>query len=308
MRHELTAALARSPVQDHGLGARETQRDVGTDITTSAEQQRYSLLAVAQANLKRLQEALRSLEEYGKVHSAELGQTLERLRYRSYTLERAIVLGTTARQRLTGCRLCLLVAGALCTGPLEWTVREALAGGASMIQLREKDLGDRALLERARQVRRWTQEAGVLLIVNDRPDVARLVGADGVHLGQDDMPVKEARQILGPEAILGVSTHDLGQLRQAILDGASYVGVGPAFSSATKHFDELAGLEYIRQSTAETSLPAFVIGGITCATLPAAVAVGARRIAVSAAICQAQAPRATVLELLRLLEQSPPRL
>src|SRR5439155_15936065 len=101
--------------------------------------------------------------------------------------------------------------------------------------------------ERARQVRRWTQQAGVLFIMNDRPDIARLVEADGVHLGQDELPVKEACRILGPDALIGVSTHNLVQLRQAILDGASYVGVGPTFPSETKQFEAYAGLQFVRQ-------------------------------------------------------------
>src|SRR5207248_6725982 len=101
---------------------------------------------------------------------------------------------------------------------------------------RQKELSDRELLERAREIRRWTREAGALFIVNDRPDIARLVEADGVHLGQDDLPVKEARRILGPDALIGVSTHDIEQLRQAVLDGASYIGVGPTFPSDTKDF------------------------------------------------------------------------
>src|SRR4051794_10471359 len=104
--------------------------------------------------------------------------------------------------------------------------------------MREKDLPDRELLERARQLRQWTRQAGVLFIVNDRPDIARLVEADGVHLGQDDLPVREARRILGPDALVGVSTHNLEQVRQAILDGASYLGVGPTFPSKTKEFRE----------------------------------------------------------------------
>src|SRR5262249_5069941 len=158
--------------------------------------------------------------------------------------------------------------------------------------LREKGWSDRALLERAREVRRWTRRAGVLFILNDRPDLARLAEADGVHLGQDDLPVKEARRILGPDALIGVSTHNVEQLRQAILDGASYVGVGPTFSSGTKNFQELAGLEFVRQASALMSLPAFVIGGVNPRTVGEAVAAGARRVAVSQVIAQADDPRA----------------
>jgi thiamine-phosphate pyrophosphorylase len=141
----------------------------------------------------------------------------------------------------------------------------------------------------------------VLFIVNDRPDVARLAEADGVHLGQDDMPIKEARRILGPDAIIGVSTHDLDQVRQAVLDGASYIGIGPTFPSQTKDFDELAGLEFVRRASAETTLPAFAIGGINAGNIADVAAAGAKRVAVSQAICQAEEPRDVAQELRRAL-------
>jgi thiamine-phosphate pyrophosphorylase len=303
LRHDLSDALAGLPA-GLGLAARETLRDVGTTLSTKQEQERHSLLAVVQANLKRLQEALRSLEEYGKLASPRLGQAMEQVRYRCYTLERAIILGTTARQRLADARLYVLLGGSACVAALDWTIREAAAGGAQIIQLREKNLTDRELLARARQVRRWTREAGVLFFMNDRPDIARLAEADGVHIGQDELPVKEARRIVGLDALMGVSTHNLDQVRQAVLDGASYIGVGPTFRSGTKHFDELAGLEFVRQAAAETSLPAFVIGGVTVETIGAAVAAGARRVAVSQAICQAEDPRAVAAELNRVLSEA----
>jgi thiamine-phosphate pyrophosphorylase len=298
LRHDLTAALA-ALAPGLLLEARETLRDVGTGLSTAGEQQRFSLAAVAQANFKRLQEALRSLEEVGKLRGPDLGQSLEQLRYRAYTLERAVVLGSMARQRLADVRLCVLVSLGGCAASLEWTIAEAAAGGAGMIQLREKGLDDRALLERARRVRAATRKAGVLFIMNDRPDIARLAEADGVHLGQGDLALREARRIIGPDALIGVSTHNMDQLRQAILDGASYVGVGPAFASGTKDFPALAGVDFVRQAAAETSLPAFAIGGIRADTVGAAVAAGARRVAVGQAVCQADDPRRVAAELVR---------
>jgi thiamine-phosphate pyrophosphorylase len=198
-------------------------------------------------------------------------------------------------------KLCVLLSGKDCVAALDWTIAEAALGGAGMVQLREKDLPDRALLARARQVREWTRKADVLFIVNDRPDVARLAEADGVHLGQDDLPVKEARRIVGPGALVGVSTHDVEQLRRAVLDGASYVGVGPCFASTTKAFESLAGLDYLRQAVGETTLPAFAIGGINANTVGAAVAAGARRVAVSAAVAKSEDPRAAAMALLAML-------
>ena len=297
IRHELAGLLDTIP-SNVLLCSRETIHDVGTTIATAGEMERSSPRDVARINMKRLQESLRSLEEFGKMFAVNLAEGLERLRYRTYTLERAIMLGHDARQILDAVRLCVLLTGSQCTAALDWTIAEAAAGGASIFQLREKEFDDRRLLKRARDVRRWTRQAGALFIVNDRPEIARLSEADGVHLGQDDMPVHEARKIVGPDALIGVSTHDIGQVRQAILDGASYIGIGPTFSSVTKHFEALSGLEFIKQVRMETSLPAFAIGGVNLETIQSVVDVGARRVAVSSAIATADDPR-MVARLLR---------
>ena len=162
---------------------------------------------------------------------SELGRELEALRYRAYTLERAVALGSASRDKLVSAQLYVLLTRAQCVAALDWTIREAARGGADVFQLREKTMPDRELLTLARDVRKWTREAGVLFVVNDRPDVARLCEADGVHLGQDDMSVKDARRIAGPDVLIGVSTHSVEQLRAALLDGADYVGIGPTFPS-----------------------------------------------------------------------------
>jgi thiamine-phosphate pyrophosphorylase len=299
-RHDLAQALGLISASLL-LSSRDTLHDVGTPISTAEEWQRTSATAVVQANAKRLQESLRSLEEHGKMLSVEFAQRIEKLRYHSYTLERAVVQGGAARQRLADARLCLLATDALCKHSLVGTVKEAILGGAQLIQLREKNVDDRTLLARAREVRQLTRSAGALFIVNDRPDIARLADADGVHLGQDDLPIQEARRILGPDAILGISTHSLEQLRQAVLEGADYIGIGPTFPSRTKDFADLAGLHFIQQAVAETSLPAFAIGGINADNVAQVRAAGARRIAVSNAICAADDPRLAAARLLQAI-------
>jgi thiamine-phosphate pyrophosphorylase len=296
MRHELAAAAA---LHAGGLlTARDTPGDVGTTVSTSGEYERASPVQVAAVNLKRLQEALRSVEEYGKVFGEGLGRRAEAVRYRAYTLERAVVRGTEARARLADARLYVLLTGSQCAAALDWTIAAAASGGAQVFQLREKTLSDRELLERARNVRRWTREAGTLFIVNDRPDVARLAEADGVHLGQDDLRVADARRVVGPDALIGVSTHTPEQVRRAVLDGADYLGVGPTFQSRTKSFDHFPGLDFVRFTAAETSLPAFALGGITLANVSQVIEAGARRVAVSAAVARADDP-ATVARQFR---------
>jgi thiamine-phosphate pyrophosphorylase len=284
------------------LAARDAVGDVGTSISAQGEYVRRSPAEVAAVNLKRLQEALRSVEEYGKLFDPELGRRTESVRYRTYTLERAVVLGSVARRRLADAKLYALLTGSQCVTSLDWFVAEAAAGGVQVIQLREKTLTDRELIERAQRVRRWTRTAGVLFVVNDRADIARLVEADGVHLGQDDLPVAAARRILGPDALIGVSTHTAEQVRRAVLDGADYLGVGPTFPSTTKPFDHLPGLAFVREASALTSLPAFVIGGVTAANVHQVREAGGTRVAVGAALAAADEPRPVARQLRAALE------
>jgi thiamine-phosphate pyrophosphorylase len=170
-----------------------------------------------------------------------------------------------------------------------------------MIQLRDKLLDDRALLGRARQLRQLTKGTATLAMINDRADVAAAVAADGVHLGQDDLPVKDARVIVGTQMLIGVSTHNIEQARKAVLEGANYLGAGPTFASHTKAFEDFPGLKYLTQVAAETHLPTFAIGGISAANVSEVLASGVNRVAVSGAITRASEPASAARELLTML-------
>jgi thiamine-phosphate pyrophosphorylase len=296
LRHDLVDASALLNPQLL-LAARDTVGDVGVSISTVSEYERPNAGRVALVNLKRLEEALRGLEEFGKILSPEFARRVEELRYRTYTLEKVLVRGARASERLDQARLYLLLTGARCPASLDWTIAEAALGGVDVVQMREKDLTDRELLDRARRMRAWTRQADLLFIINDRPDIARLVEADGVHLGQDDLPVAAARRIVGPECLIGVSTHNRAQLMRAIDDGADYLGVGPVFPSSTKSFEELAGLEYVREASELTAIPFFALGGIVAENVQQVVDAGASRIAVSAAIAAADEPRHAAMAL-----------
>lgn len=288
-RHQLSHALqAISP--QRLLAARETEQDVGTQIRTLTETRRDSMTAVVQANFKRVQEAARTLEEFCKILSPDLGQQIGQLRYEIYTLEKAVLQTQFSRERLVGRQLYMLVTEELChhgSGP---AVRGALQGGVGIVQLREKKLNDRDLVAAGHRIRAWTREASALFIMNDRPDLAVLTEADGVHVGQEELSVKDARRIVGPDKLVGVSTHTIEQARQAVLDGADYIGTGPVFSSSTKQFSEFAGLDFVRQVADEIRLPAYAIGGINLDNLADALAAGARCVAVSGALCGAAHP------------------
>jgi thiamine-phosphate pyrophosphorylase len=296
VRHRLAAAIRGFPA-DVLEGARDTPGDVGTHIMMPSESVRENPRAVLAANFRRATEALRSLEEYTKLLDVWLAGRFEVLRYDMYTLEKLVLTAVRARHELGDARLYVLVGGLPTLGDLTWVVGEALAGGAQVIQLREKGLGDRELLRRAREVRILTAQAKARFILNDRADLARLSGADGVHLGQDDITARDARRIMGPRGLLGISTHNLEQLAKAVVDGAGYLGVGPVFSSETKDFSDLAGLAFVQHAAEETTLPWFAIGGIHEENLHLVLEAGATRVAVSSAIVRAERPKDTARAL-----------
>ena len=183
-------------------------------------------------------------------------------------------------------------------------VEAALAGGVRLIQLREKDLPDQDLVPLAKQVRQITRAAGALLILNDRLDVALAAEADGVHLGQTDFPVADARR-LAPGLIIGASTHSADEARAAQAAGASYVNIGPLFPTGTKAWAEpFLGLDGLREISRAVSLPFTVMGGIKADHIPALVQAGARTIAVVTAITAADNPEQAARDLLALIRRA----
>lgn len=177
-----------------------------------------------------------------------------------------------------------LLAGRSCGAAVAGLAR----GGARVVQLRAKGASDRVLFALAREASTAAREAGVLFVVNDRPDVARMVGAGGVHLGQDDLPPVEARRLLGPDAVIGWSTHSLDQLERAAAEPADYVAFGPVFSTATKRdADPVVGLDLLRAARALTARPLVAIGGIDAARAALAIAAGADGVAVISALAHA---------------------
>ncbi len=301
LRHDLATAIEAINRQ-HRLAARETRGDVGTDISTPQETTRETLQSVPRANIRRAIESFRSLEETSKLHDSELAARFESLRYRSYTLERAVEITARSLEQLADARLYVLIDGQESEAAFETLVEAVITGGADLIQLRDKRMDDRTLIKRARLLRARTREASVLMIVNDRPDLAVLSDADGVHVGQDELSVKEARTIVGPERLIGVSTHSLDQAQRAVLDGASLIGVGPTFASQTKQFRRFTGLELLRCVSREIRLPTFAIGGINLQNLDDVLAAGITRVAVSGVITTATDPAGKTRRLARRLE------
>ena len=180
---------------------------------------------------------------------------------------------------------------------------QLLAGGARLLQLRLKGVSSRELLAAARAIRPRARARRALFLVNDRPDVARAVDADGVHLGQEDLPIAAARRVLGPGRLVGVSTHHLDEARAAAAAGADYLGVGPIYATSSKEAAPAArGLELLRAVRAALPSSALVaIGGISAETAHAVRAAGADAVAMIGALVRAPDPAAAVRKVLRVL-------
>ena len=337
LRHDLVAADAAFPSLDRHA-ARDTVHDVGTGLTTPAEHARSDMWAVCLASLKRTEQSLRSLEEYAKLTDPAFARSMESLRYRLYTLEKAIDVSRSSRDRLENVRLCVLIDGCNTAAEFERLVRALVNAGVGMIQLRDKRLDDRELLSRARLLVSLTRagdrtgsqppprpglsaaldrntlqppaepgadchaQKSTLAIINDRADIAAAVDADGVHIGQADLPAKEVRTIVGTRMLIGVSTHNIEQARAAALEGANYLGAGPTFASQTKSFEAFAGLDYLRAVAAEIRLPTFAIGGISAKNLPDVLATGISRVAVASTVTGTGEPASAARELLGMLK------
>ncbi|NIP86733.1 MAG: thiamine phosphate synthase [Planctomycetales bacterium] len=195
------------------------------------------------------------------------------------------------RERLlAAARLYVLVDGRGSAEAFRQLIRGLLHARVGAIQLRDKRLTDRQLLDRARLLRTLTAGTSTLAILNDRPDLALLADIDGVHVGQEELSVSDVRRIVGDQLLVGVSTHSLPQAAAAVCDQASYIGVGPTFPSQTKAFDHFPGLELLKQVSRQVDIPAFAIGGITLQRLEAVLAAGICRVAVGAGVTAAEDP------------------
>ncbi len=303
LRHRLEEILGAIPSHQR-LASRNTLGDVGTSLSTEQENRRPDVVTLTVANSRRVEEALRSLEEFSKVIGATASVQLKDLRYQAYTLEKSLVNAFISRSRLESVRLYVLIGAGESEQGFCAFARALVDAGVDALQLRVKGVSDRLFLNRAKLLRKLTTGTKTLCLINDRADIAAVVDADGVHLGQEDLPAEEARRLLGPEKLIGISTHDLSQAEQAVVAGANYIGVGPVFPTKTKHFDFFPGLDFAREVAARLSIPAFAIGGITLQNLPAVLATGISRVAVSSAVAEAQDPVAAVRQFRAMLDSS----
>ena len=279
--------------------ARDTAGDVGTAITHPQEAIRSDIKAVLQANLCRVEESLRVLEEYGKVYEPFMGAVMKQLRYQTYQLDHAIMNPVQSRHDKLKAATLYLVTNPSTT--LLETVEAALQGGLMLVQYRDKVQDDDIRYDRALALKALCHRYDALFIVNDRIDLAMAVDADGVHLGQHDLPYAFARKMLGPDKIIGRSTTNPDEFALALADEPDYLGVGPVHETPTKAGKAAAGYKYVKYAAAHCGIPWFAIGGIDMDNVKAVVEAGAKRVSVVRAIMDAKEPKLTTQYLLSQL-------
>lgn len=266
--------------------ARDTPGDLGTSLTHPQEEVRADVSHVLQANFSRVEEALRVLEEYGKLYKPGMGDAFKHMRYQVYTLE-SRVMGYERHAQLRRSPLYLV------TSPhdnLLSVVEAALQGGLTLVQYRDKNADDVTRITNGIKLRELCHRYGALFIMNDRADLAKAVNADGVHLGQQDIPIALARQIIGADRLVGRSTTNPDEMQRAIAEGADYIGVGPVYETPTKAGKPAAGHDYVRYAAAHAPIPWYAIGGIDADNVNDVISAGAQRVAVVRAIMQADHP------------------
>jgi thiamine-phosphate pyrophosphorylase len=291
MRHELCNCINKL---DAALliCARDTLGDVGVGKTVTNQLQRNNLNDCLTAGCKRLTEALRALSEATQTVNTSMAQVIERLRYDAYTLEKDIFIFSNTVEKFKHIRLYVIISSNLPAEVFSLT-RYCIAGMADCIQLRAKDIDDDAFFALAGEFVSLCKKANVISIINDRVDIAVACNADGVHLGQNDLPIEQAKKLELTPLIIGKSTHSLDQLRDACKEYPTYVALGPVFATSTKPNVPAAGLDYVKNALeilADTGICHVAVGGINLSNIEQVLKSGAVTIAVCSAVTGSDDP------------------
>lgn len=301
IRHNICSTANIS--YDKLLKARDTENDTGTNIKNPSK--RHGLDSVFKANIKRLQQSLRTLAEYS--YSLEIDPwKFEELRYKSYTVEKIMwekLSMNINKYRLTDKKLYLVTNSDKFENDDAFldAVASALKGGVQILQLREKNSSAERIIKLGKKIRDLCTTFNALFIINDRVDIAQVVKADGVHLGQDDIDIQSARELLDSNMIIGISTHAPKQALTAQSQGADYIGVGPVFETPTKEGRKAVGLEYVKWACENIEIPFFAIGGIDSSNCNEVIENGAKRIAVVRAIINNKNPEKAAEDFIQKL-------
>ncbi|UCB42433.1 MAG: thiamine phosphate synthase [Dehalococcoidales bacterium] len=293
MRHDLLRA--EGPFHKQLLESRDAAADVGVDIEVSGEDRQRDLPTTVVANARRVQESLRTLEELAKlpeVASLLDSEKFKHARFQLYTIERELfarLLRQDKTERICGLYVIVDTTSLAGRGHVE-VARQAISGGASIIQLRDKTTPKSELLSLARELVALCRTNNVLFIMNDYLDLAIAANVDGLHIGQGDLPCAEARKLLPIDMILGCSATSVEKAVAAEADGADYIAVGSMYPTPSKETAVVVGTEVLSQVKQTTSRPLVAIGGITRDNATEVIAAGADAVAVIRAVVGAEFP------------------
>jgi thiamine-phosphate pyrophosphorylase len=292
------------------LSSRDSEGDVGKALKIEGQLTRSSVEDCFAAASKRAGEALRALGEYSQALDPEIANTMEKLRFEVYSLEKQAVLFADTKQKFESVRLCVLINATAQSNEedLLGLIKTCIESGADCLQLRAKGLNDSQLLGLADQFTKLCRASGIVSIINDRLDIALLADADGVHFGQEDLSAVRARRLVHKPFIIGVSTHNLEELQNAIDSKCDYVGIGPVFASPTKPKLKVSGLEYIQEALPlieRAGLFHLAIGGINKDNIGRLLEAGIKSIAFSASITSSSSSADSCKVLKKLLLKTP---
>ena len=263
IRHSLKDILADTGF--HYLEARNIEKDFGKDFTSSSYKK---VTDMCKANFSRVEESMRVIEEFMRLRNSVLSKKIMDLRFLCYDLEKELIFSLLKREKLSKIGVYLITDEKIAHKPLEKIVADSLEGGIRFIQFRDKYSTTLRLYEKGKKIKELTDNYSAVLIVNDRIDVALSIDADGVHIGKDDMPVNEARNILGYEKIIGSTVRSLEEAKEAIREGADYVSIGPIFPTISKKgLPPPIGLEILRNVRKGVNGVLVAIGGINLSHL-----------------------------------------
>lgn len=287
------------------LKSRDAVGDIGSDMEAAGDKNKREPQGIITANAKRSQESLRVLEEMAKIPAFNLDtERYRQARFELYTIEKGLVARILRKDKLARLKgLYVIIDAAWLKGrkPADIT-KQAIKGGAGIIQLRCKECNHREFLDMARDIQEVCREKGVLFIVNDSLEIALVVKADGLHAGQEDMPAGELRKLLPIDMILGYSARTLEEVKQAFKGGADYLGVGAMFTTSTKESAEIVGPERIGQIKKAVDLPIVAIGGINKENIKEVMEAGADAAAVISAVMGAKDIEKATRELVNIIE------
>ena len=303
MRHELAVKDLRAKKQL--LQSRDSRDDVGIDIEVKQQTKERELPAAVIANARRIQEAMRVIEELAKIPGTGMDSgKFKDARFEMYDIERELVsriLRNDKTKRMSGL-YAIIDTQYLGSRSCDDLTQQVLEGGAKIVQLRHKDKPERKLLNTAKNMKTLCSEYDALFIMNDRLDIALAADADGLHIGQDDMPLRDARRLLPLDKIIGCSVDNIEQANEAEAAGADYIAFGAIFPTQSKNDIETVGLKALAEIKKATGLPLVAIGGINAKNAPDAITAGADSVAVISAIMQAESPKEATMRIISKLE------